>query len=252
MGRRILYIEPTPDPEKKERLQAYLRQYASPGTEVQVESLIRGTLHLEYLSYSAAAVPEILARVQHAEQAGFDAAIIGCFYDPGLFEAREISRSMPVTAPAESALRLAVMLGHKFSIIVGRRKWIPTMEENVRRYGLGNRLASFKPIGMGVEDFHRDPEETERRLIQAARSAVLDDGAEVMILGCTMQLGFFRKLQDLVGVPVIDVAVAALKQAEHLIEVGSWGWVPSKVGGYETPPDDELAAWNLPELLRRK
>ncbi|HHV78318.1 MAG TPA: hydantoin racemase [Firmicutes bacterium] len=245
-SRRILYIEPTRhDPVKQERLATYLRKYAAPGTELSVVGLEQGTAHLEYHAYAAASLPEILCKIQDAEQSGFDAAIIGCFYDPGLREAREVAVRMPVTAPAESALHLAALLGHRFSILVGRRKWIPAMEENVRRYGFADRLASFRPIGMGVLDFRRDPEETGRRLLSAARSAIEEDGAEVIILGCTMQLGFFQQLQESLGVPVIDVAVAALKHAEMLSEVRAWGWTPSKIGGYETPPEHELACWGL-------
>lgn len=246
--RRILYIEPTVrDPAKEERLLAYLRGFAEPGTEIGIKSLERGTAHVEYHAYAAAAVPEILVDVQDAERDGFDAAVIGCFYDPGLQEAREISHRMPVTAPAESSLHLAAMLGNRFSILVGRRKWIPAMEENVRKYGFASHLASFRDIGMGVLDFHRDPAETRRRLLDAARSAIDKDGAEVIILGCTMQLGFFRELQEALGVPVIDVAVAALKQAEMLAGMRAWGWTQSKVGGYEAPLPAELLKWGLRE-----
>jgi allantoin racemase len=36
-----------------------------------------------------------------------------------------------VTAPAEASMHIAVTLGQRFSIIVGRTKWIPLMRENV-------------------------------------------------------------------------------------------------------------------------
>jgi len=244
--RRILYIKATrDDPAQRERLAAYLGEHAEPGSSVSVEALGRGTDHLEYLSYGAAALPLILAKVLEAEERAFDAAIIGCFYDPGLHEAREVSRRMPVVAPAESSLHLAALLGNRFSVLVGRRKWIPQMRENVRRYGFAGYLASFRDIGMGVTDFHRDPAETERRLLSAARAAVREDGAEVIILGCTAQLGFYRDLQDSLGLPVIDAAVAALKQAELLTSVQTWGWTTSKQGGYESPPPAELYRWGL-------
>lgn len=94
--------------------------------------------------------------MKSAEKEGYDAAVIGCFYDPGLMEAREILDKMVVTAPAEASMHIAATMGHKFSIIVGRNKWIPQMMENVVNCGLKDKFASFKSVGLGVCDFHKD------------------------------------------------------------------------------------------------
>jgi allantoin racemase len=137
-------------------------------------------------------------------------------------------------------------LGATFSIIVGRRKWIPQMRENVRAYGLESRLASFRPLGLGVPDYHADEAETARRFREAGRRAIEEDGAEVIILGCTASSGFYAELQAELGVPVIDSAIAAVKHAEYLIEVRDrFGWATSKIGRYESPPRSELDGWDL-------
>src|SRR5450756_2504236 len=128
---------------------------------------------------------DTLYLIRQAENDGVDAAVIGCFYDPGLREAREITERMVVTAPAEASMHIASTLGHTFSIIVGRNKWIPQMHENVVKYGFRDRLASFKSVDLGVYDFMKDVNETNRRLTAAAREAVEQDRAEVVILGCT-------------------------------------------------------------------
>lgn len=79
-----------------------------------------------------------------------------------------------------------------------------------------------------------------------AERAVKDDFAEVVILGCTIQFGFYRELQELIGVPVIDAVLAPFKQAEYLVEVrNKMGWKPSKSGGFETPPVKEIVEWDL-------
>ena len=96
---------------------------------------------------------DILHLVREAERQGFDAAVIGCFYDVGLQAAREVAERMAVVAPCEAATRIAATLGDRFSIIVGRRKWIPEMMENVLRYGMKEHLASFKPIDMACSTF---------------------------------------------------------------------------------------------------
>ena len=213
---------------------------------MDVVSLGRGPKHLEYHYYEALILTDVLHLVKRAEKEGYDAAIPGCFYDPGLREAREITDRIVVTAPAEASMLIAATLGHRFSIIVGRKKWIPKMHENVVNYGLVERLASFESVDLGVEDFRKDKEETERRLTEAAQRAVEERLAEVIILGCGLQYGFYQVLQKKLGVPVIDVVVAALKHAEMGIELRQrFGWGHSKRYEYESPPTDEIVAWGL-------
>ncbi len=152
---------------------------------------------------------------------------------------------MVITAPAESSMHIASTLGDKFSIIVGRRKWIPLMMENVIKYGFKDKLVSFESVELGVWDFHKDVDETKRRIMRAAKNAV-DKGAEVIILGCTVLFGFFKEVEKEVGIPVIDPIIASLKWAEFLVELKrKIGWQYSRIGLYEKPPIDEITKWKL-------
>jgi allantoin racemase len=247
MKQRILYIDPVGKGVVEEGHQ-FLTSHQREDTELKMVMLPRGPEHLEYRYYEALVLVDILHLVQAAEMDGFDAAIIGCFYDVGLQAAREVSERMPVVAPCEASTHIAATLGDKFSIIVGRRKWIPEMMENVIRYGMKDRLASFKSVDLGVLEFHQDEEETARRFRQAAHEAVDREGAEVIILGCTATYGFYRELQEELGVPVLDSMIVALKAAEFAAELKSrlW-WSHSKVGAYESPPQEEFAPWRLGE-----
>ena len=246
MSRRILWINPVGSDLFDEPVAEYIETVKRPETEVEVVSLDKGPLHLEYHYYEALVLVETLDRLKKAEREGYDGAVIGCFYDPGLREAREILDFMPVTAPAEAGMHLAATLGNSFSIIVGRRKWIPKMHENVVRYGYRNHCASFKSVDLGVHDFQADPKETEKRLQAAAREAIDKDGAEVIVLGCTLEFGFFRELQKELGVPVIDAVVGPVKYLEMLMEIHQGqGWTQSKVYGYESPPEEEIREWGL-------
>jgi len=246
MANRVLFINPFKGEIFDQPIKAFIEKEKRAETEVEVVSLERGPEHLEYHYYEALTLVDTLRTIKHAEKEGYDAAVIGCFYDPGLREAREITTSMVVTAPAEAAMHIATTLGHQFSIIVGREKWIPKMHENVVNYGFKEKLASFKSVGLGVHDFHRDEAETAKRLKAAAKEAVEHDRAEVVILGCTIQFGFYKELQEYLGVPVIDAILAAFKYAEFLIELKKrFNWGHSKVYGYESPPEEEIKAWNL-------
>ncbi len=245
---RILYINPLGSSQFDAEMKVHLMECADTGTDVDVVSLKRGPLHVEYHYYEALVVPDVLHKVKDAENKNYDAVVLGCFYDLALQEAREISERMIVTAPAEACMLTACSLGDKFSIIIGRKKWIPQMMGNVVRYGLRDRLASFKVLNMGVLDFQRDHSETAKKQIEAARDAIENDGAEVLILGCTAEFGFWKKLQKEVGVPVLDAMITPFKYAEYLVELrNKFAWSHSKIGGYESPPTSEIIEWRLPE-----
>jgi len=112
--KRILYINPVGQPDADNDIRAYLESARNETTEIEVVSLRKGPHHLEYHYYEALVGVEV--------KNGYDAAIIGCFYDPFLREAREICDRIVVTASAESSLHLAATMGDTFSIIVGRKK----------------------------------------------------------------------------------------------------------------------------------
>ena len=245
---RVHYINPVGSPQFDAGMKEVLQKSASDGTEVEVVSLKRGPWHVEYMYYEALVLADVLHVVKQAENDGYDAVVMGCFYDLALQEAREISERMVVTAPAESCMLHACGLGDKFSIVVGRRKWIPQMMGNVTRYGLRDRLASFKVLNLGVLDFQREKEETERRQRKVVKEAIEEDGAEVIILGCTAEFGFWATLQKEFHVPVLDPVIVPFKHAEHLVELRNrFGWGHSKIGGYESPPAGEILEWKLGE-----
>lgn len=242
---RLLYIAPV-RVDADGPFERGVETTARPENTIDVIGFDRGTPHVEYHYYEALAIPDIVHSVLEAERQGYDAAVIGCFYDLALHESREVATRITVTAPCESSLLLAASLGATVSIIVGRRKWIPQMKANVHHYGFGDRLASFRTLDFGVLDYHKDESETERRFIEAGRRAIHEDGAEVIVLGCTASAGFYQQMQDALGVPVIDSAIAAVKHAEQLIEIRDrFGWSTSKIGGYETPPAREIDRYGL-------
>ncbi len=238
---KIVFINPVGSSDFDQPVRKFLLDYKRQETELEVISLEKGPPHLEYHSYEALIGPELLELIRAYDRQNYAAAVIGCFYDPFLREAREVSRQMNVTAPAEASMLLASSLANKFSIIVGRDKWIPKMEENVHQYGYKNKLASFRSVGLGVLDFHQDEELTASRLLAEAKAARDQDKAEAIILGCTIQFGFYQKMQRELNIPVIDAVLSSFKYAELLADVKeSMHWTPSKVYGFEAPPETDF------------
>ena len=135
-------------------------------------------------------------------------------------------------------MHLATTVGERVSILVGRSKWIPEMHENAVKYGFADKIASFRLLRMTVNEFQQDPACTEERILEEARLAVEQDGADVIVLG------FYRTIQEELGVPVIDAIVAPLRYAELLADINTrHGWGTSRVRGYERPNEAELDAF---------
>lgn len=213
-------------------------------TEVHVTCLPKAAgnfTNVEFRSFEAMVTPYIIRGVRAAANEGFDACVIGCFYDTALADAKEISGDMIVTAPCVASCDIAASLANRFGIIVGRQKWVDQMHQTVRQNGYDNRLTGFYPVGLRVTDFQKDHEATGQKLLTAARKAVDEDGAEALILGCTMEIGFHKVLQREVGVPVIDPATAAFERAQYLAHLKATSdWHPSRKHSCEAPPKHEI------------
>ncbi len=249
MKRKILYLKCVAYSDLNDQMGNYLNLYKDENTEISVRNIEHGTSHLEYRFYQAVNQMEIMKNILQAEKDGFDGCVISCFDDPCLYEAREMCRNMVVTAPGEASMHLAATLGYNFSIVVGRKKWIPQMYDNVIKYGFEKKLKSFRCLDLGVLDFHKDEQKTTEKLKETVRQAIELDQAEVIILGCTMQFGFFEELQNEFDIPIIDPMIAAVKYAEYLIDIKEKaGWTFSRKGLYERPSDEEMSSWNLEEM----
>ncbi len=220
-----------------------------PNTEVHVTSLNKavGLMdNLEYRTYNALIASDLMKATRQASKEGFDALIIGCFYDPFLLDAREISGDMIVVGPSHSSIEIALKISNKFSVIIGQKKWENEMHTTIKEYGYGEHLASFRNVCMNVTEFQKNHEETENKLMNAAKLAIEEDYAESIILGCTLEFSFYQKIQDELKVPVIDPSLAALKQAEQAaILKKQFGWKPSRKWSCEAPPEQDVKRFGL-------
>ena len=245
---RILWIDPiVEDRFYVSALRKALDEARRPDTELEIISLPAGPAprHLRYHAYEALVAGEIV-RAVYRLATEYDAFIIGCFYDLALREAREVSGKAIVSAPCESSIAIASQLGNTFSVLVGADKAVPKMRENIRAYGMEHRLMSMRPLNMGVLEFQSQAGRTLGAMLREGKIAVEEDRAEVIVLGCSAEVGFHRTLQEELGVPVIDSALAPFKYAEFLAETAHrFGWHPSRRWGSEPPPEAEIQAWAL-------
>ena len=119
-----------------------------------------------------------------AERAGeYDGVAIACYGDPGLYACREVS-PVPVVGIAEASMLMACAVAHSFSIVTVLDRTKPLLDDVVRRYGMESRCTSVRATGLAVLDLDRDPDAAGRRIVEQARAAVEEEGAEAILLGC--------------------------------------------------------------------
>lgn len=195
-----------------------LDNYKRKDTEISIVSLEKGPASIESAYDEEIAAPWILEKVKEAEERKFDAIIIDCMGDPALDAARELV-SIPVIGPAQASMLLASMLGERFSIVTVLKNVVPLFWRSARKYGFESKLSSIRYVEVPVLEIEKKKVEVETKLINESKKAIEEDGADVIILGCTGFIGMARKMQETLHIPVVDPAPAALKLAESLIDL---------------------------------
>ena len=215
---------------------------AGPDVAMSYVCLEHGTSTIESKLDLALAQPDTIRCCIEAEHDGCDAVVIACFGDPGGDGAKEAT-FIPIVGEGEAALHLGSLLGSRLSIITVQQETVPFMVSMVERAGLTAKLASVRAIQFGVMDFDLScvPD-----VVEQAAAAVSDDGAEVIVMGCTgtgvdMVPQITELLADRLGtyVPVIDPVCAAVSLAEACAR---HSYRPSK-RAFPTPRDTRSDYW---------
>lgn len=185
-------------------------------TAIEVVSIKHGPETIEQPLDELLAGQAVLEEVVLSEQEGADAVIVDCALDPGLPALREAVR-IPVVGAGQSAFTLAITLGDRFSILSPLRSLVPAYNRRIREYGLNFALSSVRSIDFGILDL-LSPDAAEA-FIREGKAAVEEDGAEVLVLGCTGMSPAIPKLQEQFEVPVIDPAATAILMAQALVRL---------------------------------
>lgn len=197
----------------------------------------------------ALAVPGTILRAIEAERAGADAIIIDCMGDPGLKPSREAVR-VPVLGPAETSMHLAAMLGQKFSVVTVLDSVKPMLVNLARVYGVYEKLASVRVIEIPVLELEARLAEVQDALANAALLAVEEDGADVVVLGCTGFLGCAEAIERRLSqagheVPVIDPIPATVCVAEAIAKSG----LRHSKRTYATPRSKDIIGFEMPAFV---
>ncbi len=244
-------------------LREILDSVKEPDTEIHMEGIAEvGGVGEQYRYLEFIETAELLRNAHHAEAEGYDAFLIGDIADPGLHEARE-AVDIPVLGLCESALHVACMMGASFSLVTINPKFTPRIVENVRRYGLRDRMASVERMNverlLDLGECFDDAPSQVRVLKQfneaAARTA--QDGTEVVIAAADAVMALLAHVginETAVGAPILNGITNLVKMSEMVVRLNRLmgGRFTSRIGTYAAPPAsqiEELRRFYSPEIF---
>jgi allantoin racemase len=230
---KIMVVNPNTSVEMTGHIRDELKKIKRPETELSVVCPEKGPISIESAYDEAQAIPPTLELVKKANKEHYNAVIIACFSDPGLYAAREISEIL-VAGIQEISLHAASMLGSKFTILTPLKERIPHKESDVWRNKLHHYCASVRELGMTVTETDEKPELAQQRILEVSKKAVEEDGAEVIVLGCAGMVGYAKAAAEKLNIVVIDPTSVAFKIVEAMSELGM---VQSKRAFYAKPPE---------------
>ncbi|MES2495677.1 MAG: aspartate/glutamate racemase family protein [Pseudomonadota bacterium] len=222
--KRIKMIVPVPVPDAA--LASFAAQlpagFVRPDIVVDFACAPRGGATLDSYYEGTLADAFCLAAGMTAEEEGYAAVCVNSMSDSGVAALRSCL-SIPVIGTAQATYLLACQLGSKFSIISMWDRWRWLYEKVLGEQRLDHRLASIRSIGVRPDAaalLNGKEEEIFPQLETAARRAIEEDGANVLILGSTTMHQSYEFLARTMPVPVLNPGMVAYKACEMLLDLG--------------------------------
>ena len=159
-----------------------------------------------------------LMRVVSDREKNHSAFVIACFSDPGLHSVRELTRK-PVLGIAESGILTALTLGQKFGVIAILESSVARHLRYIGALGLNHRLAGELPLGLGVSELGNE-KKTFGRMLETGGKLRDAHGADVVVMGCAGMASYRKRLQDELGLPVVEPTQAAVAMAIGRVRLG--------------------------------
>lgn len=232
---RILVINPNTTPGMTDEIAAVATTAAAAGTSVDCVSPSQGPRSIEGFTDEVLASYHTL-EVVAGTSGQYDGYVIACFGDPALPACREVS-AVPVVGIAEAAFHMASLVAYTWSIVTVLPRVRPLLEELVRHNGVEARCASIRCTPLTVLEIEQDLDRTKRMMLDEARKAIDNDGAEAVLLGCAGLGPIDKVMQSELGVPVFDGTACAVKLLEGLHHYGA---TTAKVRAYLPPEPKQL------------
>lgn len=175
---------------------------------IECVTLAEGPFGVETQRDSDSVILPLARLVERRTDAG--AFVIACYSDPGIDACRSVAKA-PVYGIQESGVLSALAAGDMFGVVAIAEASVLRHRRYMRRMGVLGRLAGERALNISVDESARG-EKTFDRLLEIAAKLV-DDGADVIILGCAGMAVHRQRLEAEIGRPVIDPTQAAVAMA---------------------------------------
>jgi allantoin racemase len=241
------------DLDKVPLYRATLQRHAAgtldPGCSVTVHGLRPGTYGPDLAPIDAIRHPyvefllesQICEAALAAEQAGYDALALGCFYDPGLRAARSLV-DIPVVGLSETCMLVACSLGSRFGLIALNEDQKAQHEELAHAYGFERRLAVAVPMSPPIDEYMLEADDATVRPIlegfERACQRAIAAGAEVIIPGDGFlnELVWRHRITQVQGAVVMDAIGVLFHHAAFMAGMrASLGLGVSRIRHYARP-----------------
>jgi Asp/Glu/hydantoin racemase len=218
----ILIIVPVNNTQFNETIYNAVKPFMAPDFDLIIQNIEQGCPCIESRYNMAMNTPYVIDLAMRAIDSGDIAGIFVTDMDmTGVDQLRELT-TIPVLGGFQASAFTAMMLAQKFSIVTVSRSVMALQEEHIRAFGITDNFASIRSVDMSVTDLS-NTDEARRRVYEQSLRAIMEDGAEAIILGCTGFVNVAAYVQNelLVNnnldIPVIDPNIAAVSYLELLI-----------------------------------
>lgn len=225
-----------------DRLQQHLESARDPDTEVTVHGLQPPDSYAHPVVEFRCA-HQVIRNAVTAERNGYDAFLLGHIQDSGLYESKSIV-DIPVLGLGEISMLYACTLGQKIGIVTINTRFIPIFEQQIRKYGLVERVVGVHALKFEPGEFMSAFNDQERRqkvinLFRAQAEPLVDDGVDVILPGGGIPMLLLGEEMNLTikGAPVVNGLPIVLKMAELAVKLRRFnGTSVSRTAAFAKPP----------------
>lgn len=194
-----------------------LEEYTAPDTQLAMVCPQSSGVELNSALDVVLAAPEIVQLAADGQNAGFDAVVLYCFSDPVIDACREALR-IPVIGGAQASCLAALNVCRSFGVILADEARLPEKKLFLRTLGVNpERIGQIAAVNLNGISPWADRETTFKKLLACGQKMMRETHTEAIVLGCLSFLGLAEPLSRVLGIPVIDPAVAAVTTAESIV-----------------------------------
>lgn len=194
-----------------------LEEYTAPDTQLAMVCPQNSGVELNSALDVVLAAPEIVQLAADGQNAGFDAVVLYCFSDPVIDACREALR-IPVIGGAQASCMAALNVCRSFGVILADEARLPEKKLFLRTLGVSpERIGQIAAVNLNGISPWADRETTFKKLLACGQKMMRETHTEAIVLGCLSFLGLAEPLSRVLGIPVIDPAVAAVTTAESIV-----------------------------------